>query len=117
MLKKLSQIKNYYLLQVYNSSNLHGVDLSAVSYTVNYTDTGSGVVCVSATIPTSSCVCNEVCEHKLKVPSTTSPCSSSSTDDDNSITVTVSGVNRLGQGPISVPTSIAGELYKTRLAT
>ena len=96
-------------MQAYNYSE--GVDLSAVSYTVNYADTGSGVICVLATIPTSSCA-NEVCEHKLKVTSTTLPCFSSSTVDDNDIvTVTVSGVNRLGQGPISVPTSVAGELY------
>ena len=77
-----------------------GVDGSAVSYNINYTDSDSGAVCASTTIfkLASSCV-NSVCSHEIIVSS--SPCHSSL-----SIQVTVAGANRFGSGLPSVPVSI-----------
>ena len=73
----------------YNISD--GIDGSASSYTITYTDSTTGVACVSATVPAATCV-NSTCEHKLQLPS-------SSCSDLSKILVQVSGTNRLGSDP------------------
>ena len=72
-----------------------GVDGSALSYTVIYTDAASGIVCASATLLATSCV-DQLCVHHLQVSS--SNCSTS-----RLITVNVLGNNLLGPGELSVP--------------
>ena len=77
-----------------------GFDGSAISYTINYTDLTSGVVCASKSILASSCV-KEICEDNFRVSTTF--CKSSS-----HITVTIWGMNVLGKGLPSSPLSITG---------
>ena len=77
-----------------------GIDGSPMFYTVNYTVSGTYIMCATSTISTSSCT-NGVCEHMLEIPSSICPPSSS-------ITVIVSGTNRLGEGQASNPVSIPG---------
>ena len=74
---------------------LQGIDGSACSYTVNYTDSISGTLCATATISAASCM-HSVCEHVLKLPSLLTFCPTLS-----NVTVTVFGTNRLGMGPPS----------------
>ena len=87
---------NVFMQENFNISN--GVDGSAVSYSIYYTDSDSGAVCASATILASSCI-SGVCDHEIIVSS--SPCYSSL-----SIQVTVAATNRFGSGLPSVPVSI-----------
>ena len=88
-----------------NSFSLtNGVDGSAISYTITYTDTKSELICKSTTIPTSSCQ-EETCTHYFDV--TSSNCQSSS-----NITLTVFATNILGNGPSTKPLIITLSLSK-----
>ena len=70
-----------------------GIDGSATSYTINYTDTISGSSCGLATIPASSCS-HGVCQNMFELSSSFCPFS-------DSITVTVFATNALGNGTTS----------------
>ena len=72
-----------------------------MSYTISYSDSASGIICGSTTIPASSCE-DGTCDDVFVVA--TSTCAPS-TD----ITVTMFTTNVLGNGPISVPTKIGQE--------
>ena len=76
-----------------------GVDGSAASYTIDYSDTISGSNCGLATIPASSCS-HGVCQNVFELSSSLCPFS-------DSITVTVFGTNALGNGTTSTPVSIS----------
>ena len=78
----------------------YGVDGSATSYTVNYTESTSGIVCASNAFLAMSCT-NGICENEFKF--TSSSCSPSSI-----ITVTAAGTNPLGTGLLSDPVSMLG---------
>ena len=83
----------------FNISN--GVDGSAVSYNINYTDADSNVCAYTCiTIDTSESSCrDDVCKNELEVSS--SHCNSSS-----NINITVTGTYRLGSGLPSMPVTI-----------
>ena len=70
-----------------------GIDGSAKSYTITYSDSSSGSSCASATIPASSCE-GGVCSHRFDISS--SPCRLSP-----DITLTAFATNILGDGPSS----------------
>ena len=78
-----------------------GIDGSASSYNVTYTDAVSGVICASVDIQSSSCL-NSICEHEFRMSS--SECASSALH----IMVAVAGVNVLGIGQPSVPVKVPG---------
>ena len=75
-----------------------GVDGSTLSYTINYTDSGTGKVCHTTIILASSCQ-NGVCEHQAKAMYF--KCSTSTR-----IGVTVSATNVLGAGQPSIPVTL-----------
>ena len=75
-----------------------GIDGSATSYTVQYSDSVYGYKCGSATIPASGCQ-GSICTHVFDVSSSSCP---SSAD----VNITVSATNILGEGLSSVPMSI-----------
>ena len=77
------------------------IDGSAVSYTLAYNDSISGVSCGSATVPASSCV-DGVCQHSFTYEE--SACSSPSIG----VNVTISAANVLGSGPASYPNTVEG---------
>ena len=74
-----------------------GIDGSATSYTINYTNPRFGHVCESAIIPASQCV-NGLCSHFLNL--TSSNCTFSE------IEVSVFGTNILGNGTSTDPVTI-----------
>lgn len=71
-----------------------GIDGSATSYDVNYTESTTGFTCASVTIPALTCAKGN-CEHELKF-------SSSLCQHPPSVTVVVTGTNRLGKGQPSI---------------
>ena len=75
-----------------------GIDGSAKSYTITYSDSTSGSSCGSATIPASSCE-GGVCSHGFDISS--SPCRLSP-----DITLTAFPTNILRDGPSSEPVRI-----------
>ena len=81
-----------------------GIDGSASSYTIIYTDTESGgILCDSVKVPGFSCQ-GELCSHLFDV-------SSSSCVNSTNISVAVYATNLLGDGPASEPVSV--ELYRS----
>ena len=88
-----------------------GIDGSAVSYTVTYSEATSGNICGSATISTSSCD-DEVCRYLLRIDLASSCLSST-----RSVRVTAFATNILGNGPRTVPAILVvpqcdhGKLY------
>ena len=85
-----------------------GVDGSAISYHINYTDPASGVLCASDTVLASTCE-NRACEHHFSVSELGSSCPPSSL---NTIHVTVSAVNIIGNGLPSANVSVLGLFFK-----
>ena len=75
-----------------------GVDGSALSYIISYTDSNTGEMCNSLTISASSCK-QEVCTVPFISPL---PCSETVGSGD--IDISISANNRLGSGPPSVTT-------------
>ena len=75
-----------------------GIDGSATSYTITYTDTLSGDTCGRATIPASVCL-NRMCSHVFEV-------SSSNCRPFSDINVTVFGTNILGNGTVAQSVTI-----------
>ena len=73
-----------------------GIDGSAISYTVTYSESTSGSTCGSATIPASSCT-NEMCTHLFDTSLSLCPSAVN-------IDVTVFATNVLGNGSTSEPT-------------
>jgi hypothetical protein len=78
-----------------------GIDGSAHTYNITYTDAVSQIICVSVDIPVSSCS-NGICEHELRMSS--SECAASALH----IVVAVAGTNVLGTGRPSVPVKVSG---------
>ena len=81
-----------------------GVDGSALSYTISYSDSVSGINCHSTTISASSCddgICSDVFE-----------ASASLCPPLTDITVTVFATNILGNGPTSIPKNIGRDRSK-----
>ena len=78
-----------------------GIDGSASSYNITYTDAVSQIICASVDIPVSSCS-NGICEHEFRLSS--SECASSALH----IVVAISGANLLGIGQPSVPVQVSG---------
>ena len=75
-----------------------GIDGSAFSYTVIYSDSISGILCSSETIPSSACV-EGICIHSSTVDyHSVSGCFTSDT-----VSVTVLATNVLGNGSLSDP--------------
>ena len=68
------------------------IDGSTLLYTINYTNSMSGVVCKSIDIPASECA-NGKCEHDEMTPFEIPAC-----PDLRHISVTVSATNLLGTG-------------------
>ena len=79
----------------FNISN--GIDGSANSYTITYSEATSGNVCGSAIIPTSSCDDRE-CRYLLKID-----LSSSCLSSTGSVCMTAFATNVIGNGPNTVP--------------
>jgi hypothetical protein len=75
-----------------------GVDGSALSYTISYTDSSTGEMCNSLIISASSCK-QGICTVPLISPL---PCSENYEERD--IDISISANNQLGQGPPSVAT-------------
>ena len=75
-----------------------GVNGSALSYTISYTDSNTGEICNSLTISASSCK-QGTCTVPFINPL---PCSENVGDGD--IDISISANNRLGRGPPSVTT-------------
>ena len=75
------------------------IDGSAISYTINYTDTITGMNCGLVMIPASSCR-RGVCQNVFELSSSSCPLS-------DSITVTVYSTNALDNGTSSPPFSIS----------
>ena len=81
-----------------------GVDGSAMEYTITYTDSNTGDVCETLTIPASTCI-----EDACTVPSISPlPCSER-IGKGNIIDIMISATNLLGTGPTSL-TSIGIQL-------
>ena len=78
----------------------------ATSYTVNYSDSSSGETCGLSTIPASSCG-ETVCGNAFEVSST-------SCFNFTNISVSVSALSRLGNGPASEQTLITLQQYNNR---
>ena len=78
-----------------------GIDGSASSYNITYTDAVSQIICASVDIPASSCS-NDICEHEFRMSS--SECASSAP----LVVVAVAGANVLGIGQPSVPVQVPG---------
>ena len=72
-----------------------GIDGSTTSYTITYSDSTSGRICGSATIPASSCD-GGICSCRFDI-------SSSSCLPSADVSVTVFASNILGNGPMSEP--------------
>ena len=84
-----------------------GVDGSALSYIISYTDSNTGELCSSLTLPASSCK-QRICTVPFISPM---PCSDSEiVDGDGDIDISISADNRLGRGPPSVTTIGMAEL-------
>ena len=75
-----------------------GIDGSATSYTITYTNPRYGLICNRAVAPASQCV-NGICSHHLNLSS--SNCSAFS-----EIMVSVFGTNVLGNGTSTNPVTI-----------
>ena len=83
-----------YMVLIQDSFKIsNGIDGSALSYTISYTDSTTGVVCVSVTISATTCV-QRVCT----VPSI-DPLPCSQTIGNGTIRISISATNRLGNGP------------------
>ena len=83
-----------------------GVDGSALSYIISYTDSNTGELCSSLTLPASSCK-QGICTVPFISPM---PCSGSETvAEDGDVDISISADNRLGRGPPTVTT--IGILY------
>jgi hypothetical protein len=78
-----------------------GIDGSANSYNITYTDAVSQIICASVEILASSCS-NGICEHEFRIFS--SECASSALH----IVVAVAGANVLGTGRPSFPVKVSG---------
>ena len=74
---------------------LENMDSPPLSYTITYTDSSSGSICGSVSIPASSCS-NGLCCHTFGEIS--SPCS-----PDGDISIFVFATSALGDGPLSQP--------------
>ena len=83
------------------------VDGSALSYTLTYNNSLSGISCGSATVPASSCV-NGVCQHSFTYEG--SACSSASVG----VNVSISAANVLGSGPSSYSMTVQGIIIATQ---
>ena len=87
-----------------------GVDGSALSYIISYTDSNTGELYSSLTLPASSCK-QGTCTVPFISPM---PCSDSETvDGDGDIDISISANNRLGRGSPTVTT--IGTLYMIEL--
>ena len=75
-----------------------GVNGSALTYTISYTDSNTGEMCNSLTISALSCK-QGICTVPFISPL---PCSETVGDGD--IDISISANNRLGKGPPSVTT-------------
>ena len=78
-----------------------GIDGSATSYTISYTDALSNEMCSAVTISASFCV-NRMCSHLFEV-------SSSNCRPFADINVTVFGTNVLGNGTVAHSVTIGAE--------
>jgi hypothetical protein len=79
-----------------------GIDGSAISYTLTYYNSISGIICGSAIVLASTCM-EGVCRHTFTYEK--SACGSSSI---NNVNVTISAANHLGSGPASNPITVQG---------
>jgi hypothetical protein len=76
------------------------IEGSALSYTLSYNDSLSGVSCGSATVPAFSCD-DGVCQHSFSYEG-------SSCSPLTGVNVTISAANILGSGPLSYPNTVQG---------
>ena len=84
--------------QLFNISD--GIDGSPISYTIIYSDTITGDVCLNATLSASECE-GGVCRHMLSYGSL-SECSPQGT-----VSISAYATNILGDGPVSDPVEIS----------
>ena len=102
----ITYLFNMHLYTLHNHNNIiiqentmrnHGtINSSVISYTVNYTDSSTGISCGYGTVPATSCI-NGVCSHEFNVSA------SSRCPPEANFTVKVFGTNTLGDGPTSDP--------------
>lgn len=78
-----------------------GIDGSATSYTITYTDAVSSDMCSEVTVPATVCV-KGICSHLFEV-------SSSNCRPFADISVTVFGTNVLGNGTVARSVTIGEE--------
>ena len=76
------------------------IDGSVRSYTIEYVDLASEVICTTVILQASSCR-NDICNQIFR--GFTSPC-----NKDRDMNITVFGTNALGDGVHSTPTYIKG---------
>ena len=79
------------------------IEGSALSYTLSYNNSLSGVSCGSAIVPASSCV-DGLCQHSFTYEG--SACHSAF-----GVNVSISAANVLGSGPASYPNTVQGTIY------
>ena len=83
-----------YIMQSQPFNIADGIDGSPISYTIIYSDTTTGVVCLEATLPASDCE-RGICRHML-FDRSLSECF-----PQGNVSVSAYATNLLGDGPVS----------------